>query len=53
MSPEAHLANVLYDFANYVEAAVKSGLTDGVVDRAHAVQDVALRHIVEEFRESA
>ena len=53
VSPDANVANVLYNFAGYVEAAVTSGLTDGLIDRAHEVKDLALEYLVDDFRESA
>lgn len=45
------MANVAYDFARYVRAAMTSGLTEDLDRRAREVEDVALQHIVAEFGE--
>jgi hypothetical protein len=47
------MANVAYNFARYVRAAVASGLTEGLDQRAHEVEDLALERITEDFRDSA
>ena len=52
MSPEADVANVLYNFATYVLAAVNSGLTEGLHERAQECMDLALPYILDEFRAS-
>lgn len=53
MTADGNLANTLYMFASYVQAAVESGLTDGLLDRCSEVQDLALVYLTDEFREAA
>ena len=50
MSPEATVANVLYNFAQFVLAALNSGDTQNVHERAQECMDIALPFIVDDFR---